>query len=162
MGYDWEGAAEGGQSDKMVPGYHYATVDRIVMGSKKGPFKSRNGDPQIMVILTDETGEASTMLTLSEKAGWTLARLLSCCGVDLAKMKADGIEPPHFANEALAKSYLVGRSTWIKVEPDGEYQKVTPMHEEDVPKEHLQQAQAPTEKAASDAAPDPFDDNVPF
>ena len=91
MGFDWEGASEGGQSEKMVPGYHKATIDRIVMGSKsKGAFKSKNGDPQIMVIFANDSGEASTMLTLSEKAGWTLARLLSCCGVDLKALKQDG------------------------------------------------------------------------
>ena len=152
MPFDWEGASEGGQSDKMVPGYHLATIDRVIMGSKgKGPFKSRSNDPQIMVIFSDDSGEASTMLTLSEKAAWTLARLLSCCGVDLKAMKAEGIEPPHFANETLAKSYLVGKSTWIRVQPDGEYQKVTPLHEEDVPEEN----RAPV---GGDTNPNPLDD----
>lgn len=154
MPYDWTDAAQGGQSERLEPGYHFTKIDRLVMGSKKGPFKSSKGDPQIMVVFVDDLGsESSTMLTLSAKAGWTLARLLSCCGVDLAKMKADGIEPQHFANEALAKSYLVGKGVWIKVEPDGEYQKVTPLHEEDVPPEA--KATNPGGSVASDDA-DPF------
>jgi hypothetical protein len=137
MAYDWTGAAEGGNAEKMHPGYHYARVDRVIMGKKSGAFKSRNGDPQIMVIFNDDLdgGEASTMLTLSDKAAWTVARLLSRLGVDLEQMKRDNVEPRHFANEKLAQSYFVGKSCWIKVEPDGEYQKVTPLKNEEVPEE---------------------------
>lgn len=141
MSFDWSKSAEGGNAEKMSNGYHYATVDRVILGSKgKGLFKSKSGDPQIMVVFTDpiDGGESSSMFTLSDKAAWTLSRLLARLGVDLDALKAQDVSPKHFANGALAESYLRGKSCWIKVEPDPakpEYQRITPLEPTEVPDE---------------------------
>ncbi len=133
MPYKWsENDSEGaGASEKMTPGVYQATVAKVVMGSKSKPqFKSKSGDVQIMVVFKNAIDqEASAMYTLSDKAAWTLVRLLSRCGVDLKKMEADGVEPKHFGNQKVAESYLLGRRVMIEVEQDGQYLKVTPYHE---------------------------------
>ncbi|MBM4020295.1 MAG: hypothetical protein FJ288_18570 [Planctomycetes bacterium] len=137
MAYDWEKAAtqEGGDYAERIPaGVHDVEIRRVLFGSKKGgPFKSRDGDPQIMLIFADPQGrEAPQMVTLSEKAGWVLARLLSAAGADMQRMKADGVLPRDFANQEFARANLVGRRVRAEVKykqaADGkEYADVTPI-----------------------------------
>ena len=137
MGYDWEKAAaqEGGEyAERMPAGVHDVEVKRVLFGSKGGgPFQSRAGDPQIMLIFADRQGrEAAQMVTLSEKAGWVLARLLSAAGADMARMKADGVLPRDFANQEFARANLTGRRLRVEVAytrgNDGkEYPDVTPI-----------------------------------
>lgn len=135
MGYDWSESAEGGGSgDKMEPGIYKVTGNAVIRGSKKGDFKSKKGDAQIMLVVENEDGaEAATMFTLSEKAAWTLARWLARCGVDLKAMQAEGIEPTHFGNTDIAEKYLVGASCWCRVElgTDPKYRDLTPIKEEE-------------------------------
>jgi len=114
MAYDWEKAAaqESGEYAERIPaGVHDVRIIRVLFGSKGGGlFRSRAGDPQLMLIFADREGrEASQMVTLSEKAGWVLARLLSAAGADMARMKADGILPRDFTNQEFARANLVGR-----------------------------------------------------
>lgn len=139
MGFDWEHEAtkEGGDYAEPLPaGVHDVEVTRVLFGSKGGgPFKSRAGDAQIMLIFADREGrECAQMVTLSEKAGWVLARLLSAAGANLARMKEDGVEPKDFADERLANANLVGRRLRIEVKysagADGkEYADVTPVRQ---------------------------------
>ena len=135
MGFDWEAEAEGnGASAKIPVGVCEVEGVRVITGSAKGDFKSKAGDPQIMLIVQDEEGgEASVMFTLSDKASWVLARWLSRCGVDLKDMAAQGIEPKHFANQGIAEKFLVGVRTWARIEPDRDpkYTRVTPIKEEE-------------------------------
>lgn len=134
MAYGWREEAEGaGQSDKLSPGYHRVRGAKVVMGKGSGLFKSKKGDPQIMLVVENEDGQEGTqMFTLSDKASWTLARWLSRCGVDLSAMEAEGVEPKHFTNEEIAKQYLVGKECWVLVEEDGQYLRLTPVKEEEV------------------------------
>lgn len=135
MAFGWNKASEQSAAAKMGPGVHAVRVSKIVTGGKSGPFKSKSGDPQIMVVYeSEDNAEASEMLTLSEKAGWTLARLLSRVGVDLDAMERDGIEPRHFAQKEMAESHLLGKSLWIRVEHEvdegGKLRvRATPLHE---------------------------------
>ena len=156
MAYDWEKAAnkEGGEyAERMPEGVHDVEVKRLLFGSKKGgAFRSRDGDPQIMVIFADREGrEAAQMVTLSEKAGWVLARLLSAAGADMARMKGDGVLPKDFAHEDFARANLVGRRLRVEVEykrgGDGkEYPDVTPVR--------TRPAAAPPPAAEDDLDPD--------
>jgi hypothetical protein len=137
MAYDWEKAAaqEGGEYAERIPaGVHDVEIRRVLFGSKGGGlFRSRAGDAQIMLIFADREGrECTQMVTLSEKAGWVLARLLSAAGADMARMKADGILPRDFANPEFARANLVGRRLRIDLAytPGGdgkEYADVTPV-----------------------------------
>lgn len=113
--YDWSAAADM-KRERVPDGVHYLKVDRIVTGGNSGKFKSRAGDPQIMLVFVDDNcAEVSQMFTLSVKAAWTLAVLFKCAGVDTKSLKDEGIEPKHFANEALARQHLVGLRTWARV-----------------------------------------------
>ena len=137
MAYDWEKAAtqeSGDYAERIPAGVHDVRIIRVLFGSKGGGlFKSRAGDPQIMLIFADGEGrEASQMVTLSEKAGWVLARLLSAAGADMKRMKADGVLPRDFTNQEFARANLVGRrlKADVKYKPgrDGkEYADVTPI-----------------------------------
>lgn len=132
MSYDWTEEADGdGNAEKLPIGVHEVTTQNVVHGSgPKGPW--------VMVVVANEAGqEGTSVFTLTEKAGWKLARWLSRCGVDLAAMKAEGIEPKHFVNEGIANQYLMDKTLWVKVEAgrDPKYQEITPLKEEEVAKE---------------------------
>jgi hypothetical protein len=137
MAYDWEKAADqqgGDYAERIPPGTHDVEIRRVLFGSKKGgAFRSRDGNPQIMLIFADRQGrEASQMVTLSDKAGWVLARLLSAAGADMKRMKADGVLPRDFANQEFARANLVGRRlrAEVKYRRGGngkEYADVTPI-----------------------------------
>ena len=162
MAFDWEKASTQEGSDyaeRIPPGVHDVQIKRLLFGSKKGgAFGSRDGDPQIMLIFADREGrEAAQMVTLSDKAGWVLARLLSAAGADMARMKADGVLPRDFANQEFARANLVGRHLRVdlkyKAGNDGkEYADVTPIR--------TRPAAAPAEPPAPE---DELDHNaVPF
>jgi hypothetical protein len=137
MAFDWEKASTQAASDyaeRIPAGVHDVVIKRLLFGSKKGgAFKSRDGDQQIMLIFADGEGrEASQMVTLSDKAGWVLARLLSAAAADMKRMKADGVLPRDFANQEFARANLVGRRLRVdlkyKAGNDGkEYADVTPV-----------------------------------
>jgi len=162
MAFDWEKASTQAESDyaeRIPAGVHDVVIKRLLFGSKKGgAFKSRDGDPQIMVIFADGGGrEASQMVTLSDKAGWVLARLLSAAGADMKRMKADGVLPRDFANQEFARANLVGRRLRVdlkyKTGNDGkEYADVTPVR--------TRPAAAPAQPSAPEDELDP--NAVPF
>lgn len=162
MAYDWEKAAtqEGGDYAERIPaGVHDVEIRRVLFGSKKGgAFRSRDGDPQIMLIFSDREGrEASQMVTLSDKAGWVLARLLSAAGADMKRMKADGVLPRDFANQEFARANLVGRRLRADIQykrgGDGkEYADVTPVR--------TRPAASPAQPAVPEDGLDP--DSIPY
>jgi hypothetical protein len=116
MGFDWtkEDAVE---APRLPIGQDIEVeITRIVLANKDGPFMSQSGDPKILVVMADDEGrEASAMLTLSEKAGWVLRSILSAAGVDMARLKADKVEPSRFADEEFGKANLIGRRLKIRV-----------------------------------------------
>jgi hypothetical protein len=162
MAFDWEKASTQAASDyaeRIPPGTHDVEIRRVLFGSKKGgAFRSRDGDPQIMLIFIDRQGrEASQMVTLSEKAGWVLARLLSAAGADMKRMKADGVLPRDFANQEFARANLVGRRLRVDLKykrgGDGkEYADVTPVR--------TRPAAAPAQPTATEDDLDP--DSIPY
>lgn len=169
MSYKWQDNADGGsdQPTKIPAGSGIRVrIDRIIYNKKgAGPFKSRNGDPQIMVVFVDDQDrEAGQMFTLSDKAGWTLARLLSRFGVDVAALEADGIEPRHFESKAVADRYLLGLVgrvdvAWIKGNDGKDYAEVTPCKVEgDTPPKVQPKRQPPPQSNGSDLT----EDDIPF
>src|SRR3990167_7574589 len=108
MAYDWKKSEEGGQqaqADKLPEGIHLCIVDRTITTLRTGELmKSRNGDPQMMVVYLNEKGQEGTEVhTLTVKAGWTLSRLLSRLGNDLDAMRDAGVEPQSFADPETRK-----------------------------------------------------------
>lgn len=117
--YDWKHSAQqeaGEYAEKLPDGRHPVEITRIVFGKKDGLFKSKSGDPQIMLIFADELGrEASQIVTLSHKAGFVLAKILEAAGADLERMTADNVTPKSFAEPEFANANLVGRQLEIEV-----------------------------------------------
>lgn len=117
---DWASDEEGGgYADRLPPGEHQVTIKRVVYENGEGhKFASKGGDPQILLVLADTDGrEAITMLTLSDKAAWTIMRLLSACGYskkDREDMNKDGVKVEDFATGA-AEIYFTGQGLTIKV-----------------------------------------------
>ena len=123
MTFNWTEASntEGGgeYAERLPAGMHKVQITGVVHGGKGGPFESAKGEPQILIIFSDtEAREAAQMCTLSEKAGWVLARLLKSCDppADLVKMSESGISPQSFADPEFAETNLVGRNLCIRVE----------------------------------------------
>lgn len=137
MGFNWKDKAneEGGQyADPLPDGVHDVEIIRVVFSKKDGEaFRSKSGDPQIMLIFADAEGrEASQMVTLSFRAAWVLAKILDAAGADLDAMEGDGVEPKDFAGEAFANANLVGRQlrievTWSKNASGREFADVAPI-----------------------------------
>lgn len=136
MSYPWQReAAKEAIAARIPKGEHRVRIVRIVTGNRDGEFQSRDGDPQIMPIFQDDQArEAGQMITLNEKAAWTLAKILDACDppANLARMEADGIEPRHFANPDFAESVLLNRQLDVSVDyEDGQdgkrYARVTPI-----------------------------------
>lgn len=139
MGYDWKGNAEGGgdQAEKIPTGYHRLRVCKIVTCKSDGTdFRSGKGDPQIMLVFENPAGqEAAQMFTLGDKSAWTLAKLLSRCGVNLDRLNADGVQPVDFADRGFASNQLIGLEFWGHVEwsaPNAKgrtYSEIEPFHD---------------------------------
>ena len=159
MGYKWSDAAEGEAiGDKLLLGICKVKGTKIITGNANGAFASKKGDPQIGLVVEDADGrEGFVMFTLSDKAAWTLSRWLSRCGVDLKAMEAEGIDPDHFANEDIAAQYLVGKEVWVKVEldKDPKYQRLTPLHEDEMAKERAALGKGPQTSGSAPTAPSP-------
>lgn len=117
MAFDWTKNDETDAPRLPVGEEVDVQITRLVFTKKDGtPFRSQAGDPKIMAVFADDAGrEAAFMFTLSDRAAWQLRSVLSCAGADLARMKADNIEPSHFANERFATANLVGRRLRIRV-----------------------------------------------
>jgi hypothetical protein len=180
MAYDWKGEADK-VPPKMPRGTNAATIMRVLDGGKGGKFRSRNNDPQIMVVFGADSGaQCAQMYTLSDKASWTLAKLVSRCGIDPMELTRQGIEPKHFANTSIAEEWLKGKKLWIHVEyettEDGKtYSRVEPLTAEEAnaaPSEPMN-ARAPQRRrepvavgadpfADGDQPPPPDDDDIPF
>jgi hypothetical protein len=73
------------------------------------------------------------MITLSEKAGWVLARMMGCFDppANLARMEKDGIMPSHFADPEFAERQLLDRQLDVEVSwakrGDKEFADVVPI-----------------------------------
>ena len=132
MAYPWQQKAdsEGGERAEKIPGgVHDLKIIKVVFGKKDGhAFQSKSGDPQIMVVVTDAQGrEAAQMYTLSDKAGWTLAKLLGAAGANLTRMETDGVEIGAFAEPSFATQNLVGRTLRAEVKWVDGYSEITPI-----------------------------------
>ena len=133
--YDWEGAAnsEGPvQAPKVPAGLTELTVSKIVFGKGPTPFQTSKGDPYILVVFQDKGGcECAANYTLSDAAGWVLAKMLSASGCNMQHMKAAGVTPQYFAAEDFAKKQLLGRKFMAQVDYDAKgYAVVTPVKKE--------------------------------
>lgn len=161
MSFTWETEAEKSFADRIPDGEFDLIIDRVVMGNQNGPFTSNNGDPQIMVVFADQQArEASTFLTLNDRAGFKLAQIMKAVGADLARMTQAGVMPEHFANEEFAQKNLVGRQLRARITTeegrDGkERPQVTPLGQVDTP------AAAPPAQPAPAAPPVPSSGKVP-
>jgi hypothetical protein len=156
VGYEWQRKSEeAAQAARLPLGEHRVRVAKLVFGNDNGPFTSKGGDPQVMVVFADrEDREASMYLTLSEKAGWVLAKLLGCFDppANLAQMEQDGVVPLHFADQEFAEENLLNRELWVQVTTekgqDGkDYPRVNPFKKTTGP------TPAPARPAPSPTAP---------
>jgi len=154
MAYDWEveSKKEGGsQAARIPPGEHTLLCSRAIYGKQDGTlFSSRAGDPQVMLVFVDnQQREAAQMFTLSDAAGWTVARLAAAMDPDLpGEMKRRGLHPHDLAEPEVLKYWLMhptvsGQSdskgnffkarvayTKSRSDPRKEYAEITPIRKE--------------------------------
>lgn len=138
VAYAWREHAEseGTRAAKLPKGQHRVCISKVVYCDKTGmQYSSSGGDPQILLVFADKQARETTqMVTLSHKAGWTLAKLMGCFDppANLARLEADGIEPQHFADQDFGDANLVNRQLTIDLDfekgEDGKmYPRVTPV-----------------------------------
>lgn len=144
MGYDWEGESQKNARAVPIPASPpegvMLRIARVLHAKNNGvAFRSRKNDPQMMVIYADaEEREAGEMITLSDEAGWRLAKILGAAGVDLADMKAKGLKPADFEDPDFAAEFLIpggrglelrGRVSWNKADDgsDKSYAEIEPI-----------------------------------
>ena len=117
MTYDWNASAAAGQPEKkfaeeLPEGRHTVHITRIIHGNQTGPFESKQGEPQFMLVFADDQGrEATDWFTCTSKQGWKLANLFQSFDppMDLGKMTEAGITPEKFADFAFAEEQLRDR-----------------------------------------------------
>lgn len=169
MGYLWQQESEregASQAERIPAGTHEVRISKIIHGTRQGPFQSRDGDPQIMLVFQDrQAREASLFVTLSEKAAWVLAKVMACCSppVNLARMQADGVEPERFSDPEFADANLLDRQLVIQVEwPDGaKYPEVTPVKPRSASASPSPSTDDPPPSPSNDPPPSTEDDPPP-
>lgn len=133
MSFNWKESAEGSQG--MSEGHHRVKCMKAMRSNKEGrEYTSQKGDAQIYSVWENAGGEECLVVfTLSDAAAGMLARALECCGADLDRMTAAGIQPSRFADEDFAQKQLVGREGWAFAEKKGKYTNLSFVYESDVP-----------------------------
>ncbi len=109
MSFDWNKAEQSGGGNPLPDGIHKTTISAVKCR------QSAKGEPQVIVTFKSHEGECDSFYTLTEKAAWTMAKLLARVGTDLTKMQADGMLPVHLSNQNVANSYLLEKEVWVKV-----------------------------------------------
>jgi len=126
MAYDWAGESnKTGRAPATTPGEHLLKIVRVIHSKQNGQaFMTRSNEPQMMVVYGDEAcGECSEMMTLTAKAGWTLARMLSACGVNMERLQVDGLEPRDFVDPEFATTFLMPGGVGLKFKARVSYTK---------------------------------------
>jgi hypothetical protein len=174
MPYEWEKNAEGGRAEKLPAGTHVVKIAKVKYEGKDGLFRpSQDGSPKMMVVFADRHGrEAGLMITLSPKAAWVLARLMSAAGADLKRMDVDGVTPRHFADADFAEPQLLGRYLRVQVIPTDrpDWPDVEPLRRDPtnpLPQRDPKAMSAARPKSSPAAEPDADsaaedDDTIPF
>lgn len=163
MSYDWESAAEG--STGIPEGHQRVKCVKVMRHKKNGDgYASKDGDPQLYTVWqTKNEEEGLAIFTLSDKAAFTLARALKCCGADLARMKDAGVTPASFADEDFAAKQLVGRECWVYAEKEGKYTNLSFLEENEVPSAAMYgDAKSGGDNDKVDDGPDIPEDEIPF
>lgn len=139
MGFDWKGAdgpvSNGGggeRAERIPPGYYKLRIAKVLNEKKGEPWMTKNGDPFVMIIFEDNSQrEATQGHVCNEANGWKLAQLLSRLGWDLSNIIE---EPWQFSHSNIYEKFLTGEKSqcWARVDHDGKYANVMPMHEHEV------------------------------
>ena len=163
MSYDWDGEAKregGGSVADPIPATERTTllVVRAIYERKDGTsFTSQKGDPQVFLVFQDSEGrEAAQMYTLSEAAGWTIAKLVDAMDPDLlAELKRLDIHPVDFVEPEVLKTWLMtpaasgqadSRGTFFeasvryeprKADPTKKDPRITPLRREPEPDDDI-------------------------
>lgn len=144
MGFDWDGAVEGG-GGKRLPrtniksGVHFCRAMRVLTTDRKtgGPYRTRAGDPKILIAWRSCGAEGLDDVPLGDNAGFRIARILARSGADMARVKADDLGPSDFADKKIAEAWLVSRDgrpvwCWHNVKRNGQKVDFEPLKESEV------------------------------
>jgi len=153
---DWT-ANDNQRAEPLTPGVYHLTITRIIWRKKNAAtdYTTQAGDPAPKLVVRSDDGREGLMtMTLSEKAAWTMRRLLSCSGADLAAMNAAKITIEHFKNPQWAETCLIKKPrrflARVTIGASG-HPEIEPIHEEEAER-----------AAASIAANVPSEDDIPF
>lgn len=145
--FNWLEASQGGAatSAPIEEGFHFLRAVKVVRTKKDGePFTTRDGAPQVMVVMENQSGrEHVEYFTCNDAAGWKLAQFLRCAGANLDAMQKDGITPERFADKVFAEKQLIDRECWGQAYQNGKYINVRFLDVSEVPTDILKSAEKP-------------------
>jgi hypothetical protein len=118
--FKWTQTEDGpGARERIPAGKHTVKIVDVIGEGRSGPFLSRDGAKQVLLVMQDaQQREVTQMLTLSDKAAWVVRGLVQACmpPFNLEAMERAGIELAHFGNVEWSKLQLVNRSLAIDLE----------------------------------------------
>ena len=123
--WDPDKESQGSRTERLPNGLQKVVIKKIIMGSSKGPFKTKAGDRQIGVVFTDmdEEKESMNRYAVEGKSRWTFSRLLNALNIHTKQLFEGGItDPTSFLIQAVSDEWLKHRSLWINIGENGEYQ----------------------------------------
>lgn len=114
---DWkkvrETQAASGQGRPTLPvGTHRVRISSVLVRKKDGDLVvTKDGEPQIVVTLSNEQGEVSYFAPLEGPQLWKFESLVAavCSDAELDQMTASGLSPRNFLADAICRVYLLGR-----------------------------------------------------
>jgi hypothetical protein len=150
MSTDWEKAAEETKFEdkpKLEVGFSGpVTIVKTLRAKSSGEeFTTRDNHAQLMVVFaSDEGAEKAVFYCLGGSRAWLFARLVVDSGLNIKKMKEEGISFSDFENnDEFASPTLCNRRVNINIVENNGYTNVETSPVEEAPLEELEEDDGP-------------------
>jgi hypothetical protein len=149
MSTDWEKAAEETKFEdkpKLEVGFSGpVTIVKTLREGKAGVFTTKDNHAQLMVVFaSDEGAEKAVFYCLGGSRAWLFARLVVDSGLNIKKMKEEGISFSDFENnDEFASPTLCNRRVNINIVENNGYTNVETSPVEEAPLEELEEDDGP-------------------
>lgn len=117
MGWNLDNDTGGNFAEKLQPGVYRVRVKRVLVAKNGEPYRTKNRDRKILVILADADGREHLYDAMLEgPAIWRLNRLMKAVGWTGAELEARGSAPIDLLDQKTADSMLLDRECEAVIE----------------------------------------------
>lgn len=105
-------SASGAGRPTLPAGTHRVKISSVLVRKKDGDLvTTKEGEPQIVVTLSNDSGEVAYFAPLEGPQIWKFESLIAavCSDSELDQMTASGLSPRNFLADAICRVYLLGR-----------------------------------------------------